>query len=198
MRISRDEWGLQIAEVTALRGTCLRRQVGCILTDENGIVLATGYNGVARGLSHCNETVMKPIYGEPEDMTRLINDPYDPKKRMKLEKWVQTKCVGHTPEHPYACLGALAESGTELNACMATHAEMNAIAQCPAIDRIHTCYTTTEPCISCTKMIMNTGCKRVVYRQDYAGSGFHIWASRSILSGKRIYEWLRVENEVST
>lgn len=33
----------------------MRRQVGCILTDENQRVLATGYNGPASGLPHCIE-----------------------------------------------------------------------------------------------------------------------------------------------
>ena len=55
MRISRDEWGLRLAQITSLRSTCLRRQVGCILTDSRGIVLATGFNGVPAGLPHCNE-----------------------------------------------------------------------------------------------------------------------------------------------
>jgi len=41
--------------VTSLRGTCLRRKVGCVLMDEYGIVLSTGYNGVARGLPHCGD-----------------------------------------------------------------------------------------------------------------------------------------------
>ena len=54
-RISRDEWGLRLAEVVALRATCLRRSVGCVLTDKHGFVLSTGYNGRAIGLPHCNE-----------------------------------------------------------------------------------------------------------------------------------------------
>jgi dCMP deaminase len=44
-----------MAELVATRGTCARRQVGCVLVDAHGRVLATGYNGVAAGRSHCNE-----------------------------------------------------------------------------------------------------------------------------------------------
>ncbi len=54
-RLSIDEWALMLAEVTALRSTCARRQVGCVLVDSSGRVLSTGYNGVARGVPHCNE-----------------------------------------------------------------------------------------------------------------------------------------------
>jgi dCMP deaminase len=55
-RLSRDNWALKLAQVTALRSTCNRRQVGCIILNSRGHVLATGYNGVASGLPHCNST----------------------------------------------------------------------------------------------------------------------------------------------
>ena len=53
MRPSLDQWGLSLARVVATRGTCARRQVGCVLVDEAGKILATGYNGVASGRPHC-------------------------------------------------------------------------------------------------------------------------------------------------
>lgn len=52
-RITRDQWALELAVVTAKRSTCVRRQVGCVLLNERGHVVATGYNGVAAGLEHC-------------------------------------------------------------------------------------------------------------------------------------------------
>lgn len=52
-RPSRDWTYLEIAKVVSLRGTCVRRQVGCVLTDEDGFILSTGYNGVASGRIHC-------------------------------------------------------------------------------------------------------------------------------------------------
>jgi len=55
MRPTKDEWLLELAGVVAKRGTCVRRQVGCVLADEVGHVLATGYNGVTSGAPHCNE-----------------------------------------------------------------------------------------------------------------------------------------------
>lgn len=44
---------LQVAEIIALRGTCRRRKVGCVLVDRYGRILATGYNGVPAGRTHC-------------------------------------------------------------------------------------------------------------------------------------------------
>jgi dCMP deaminase len=54
-RISRDEWLMEMARATAKRGTCARRQVGCVLVNQRYQVLSTGYNGNARGLPHCIE-----------------------------------------------------------------------------------------------------------------------------------------------
>lgn len=60
-----DEWAMALAKVTASRATCARRQVGCILLDARGQVLATGYNGPASKQPHCDEHRPCPGYNEP-------------------------------------------------------------------------------------------------------------------------------------
>ena len=57
MRPTIEAWGLDLAEVVAMRGTCGRRQVGCVLLNAQGHVLATGYNGPARGTPNCGDDV---------------------------------------------------------------------------------------------------------------------------------------------
>ena len=52
-RLSTDKYFLNIAEVVAQRGTCVRRKVGCVLVDSNNHIVATGYNGVAKKFPHC-------------------------------------------------------------------------------------------------------------------------------------------------
>ena len=54
VRPSWDEYFMQMAELTAQRSTCLRRQVGAIIVKEKHII-ATGYNGAPKGLPHCEE-----------------------------------------------------------------------------------------------------------------------------------------------
>lgn len=44
---------MESAWLWATRGTCARLQVGCVIADEVGHVLATGYNGAPRGADHC-------------------------------------------------------------------------------------------------------------------------------------------------
>jgi dCMP deaminase len=46
---------MEITRLVATRSTCLRRQVGAILVKDRNI-LATGYNGVPSGISHCDVT----------------------------------------------------------------------------------------------------------------------------------------------
>lgn len=53
-RISWDEYFMQMAELTAKRSTCLRRQVGAVIVKDKHII-ATGYNGAPKGLKHCAE-----------------------------------------------------------------------------------------------------------------------------------------------
>ena len=53
MRISADEMWLSVAYRVALRGTCARRRVGCVIVDIYGRIMSTGYNGVAADEPHC-------------------------------------------------------------------------------------------------------------------------------------------------
>lgn len=53
-RIGWDEYFMQMAELTAKRSTCMRRQVGAVIVKDRHII-ATGYNGAPRGLKHCDE-----------------------------------------------------------------------------------------------------------------------------------------------
>lgn len=49
-----DEYFMQMAELAATRSTCLRRQVGAVIVRHKHVI-ATGYNGVPRGMVHCEE-----------------------------------------------------------------------------------------------------------------------------------------------
>ena len=52
IRPSWDTYFMEITRLVATRSTCLRRQVGAVMVKDKRI-LATGYNGVPRGLPHC-------------------------------------------------------------------------------------------------------------------------------------------------
>lgn len=131
MRISRDAWAIQLATYTAKRSTCRRRSVGCLLLNEKGHIIATGYNGTPMKFNHC------------------VDSPQ--------------------------CPSAFAESGTSLDGCYAVHAEQNALLQCKDVWDIDTAYVTAAPCITCTKLLLNTSCNRIVFLEDYPTSGRVLW-----------------------
>lgn len=141
-------WGLAMAKLVATRATCARRSVGCVLVDHKHRVLATGYNGVASGLPHCNE-------GLP-------------------------------------CPGAAAPSGTQLDACHALHAEQNALLQCMDTDAIEVCYCTTAPCVTCTKLLLNTECQTIWFIDSYpqAEASRELWESAGL-------EWEQLTPELN-
>lgn len=67
-----------------------------------------------------------------------------------------------------ACPGVSAPSGTGLDKCMATHAEQNALLQCPDVQDIFEFYITDSPCPHCAKLLANTSVKHVIYDKHYS------------------------------
>lgn len=53
-RIDKDTYYYNIALEVSKRSTCLKRQYGCVLVN-NDEIIATGYNGSARGEDNCCE-----------------------------------------------------------------------------------------------------------------------------------------------
>jgi dCMP deaminase len=141
MRPSRDQIYIDVASVIARRSTCFRRSVGCVLVDKEGVILSTGYNGVATGRPHCNEEVEGGYSKE----------------------WELQAIKGY----PNKCPGADSPSGANLDACQALHAEQNAIIRLPDPRRLYTAYCTSSPCISCIKLFLGTSCQRIVFLQEY-------------------------------
>ena len=121
-----DEYFMEMAELARKRSTCLRRHVGAVIVKDNRVI-ATGYNGVPKGIRHCEETGC---------LRQQLNVP----------------------------------SGKMHELCRGLHAEQNAIIQAACMGSSiegGTLYCTTQPCVICTKMIINAGIRRVVIRESY-------------------------------
>ena len=76
-----------------------------------------------------------------------------------------------------ACARTLASpSGTRHELCYAIHAEQNAIIQAAKLGvsiEGATLYCTHQPCVICSKMIVNAGITRVVYARPYPDEFSH-------------------------
>ncbi|MCC3145724.1 cytidine/deoxycytidylate deaminase family protein [Halanaerobium sp. Z-7514] len=122
-----NEYFMEMAELVAKRATCLRRRVGAVLVKDRK-VLATGYNGAPKAISHCEET----------------------------------GCLRTELEIP---------SGERHEICRGVHAEQNLVAQA-AFHGVKTegstVYCTNQPCVICTKILINAGIKKIYYKNSYA------------------------------
>lgn len=126
-----DEYFFGIMDAVRQRATCNRGRAAAIIVRDK-MVLATGYVGAPKGLSHCDE--------DGHIMEKVIH--YD---------------------------------GVQRDHCVrTTHAEQNAIAQAAKhgirIDEAKI-YVNMEPCLHCTKMIINSGIKEIVCRKKYHAAG---------------------------
>ncbi len=127
-RPSWDQYFLKISKLVAERSTCMRRQVGAVITKENRI-LATGYNGAPNNVTHC--------FKRPGG------------------------CLREARNIP---------SGQRQELCIGLHAEQNAILQAAAFGvslKGSDVYCTHQPCVTCGKMLINAGIKRIVFLGSY-------------------------------
>ncbi len=72
-----NEYFMEITQLVATRSTCTRRQVGAVVVKEKHI-LATGYNGVPSGITHCDVTgclrdQLKVPSGERHELCRGLH-----------------------------------------------------------------------------------------------------------------------------
>ena len=77
-RIDKKNYYLDIAESVLERGTCLRRNYGAIIV-QNDEIVATGYTGAPRGRKNCDETGfcmrehLKIPSGQRYELCRSVN-----------------------------------------------------------------------------------------------------------------------------
>lgn len=127
IRLPWDEYFMNIARLVAERSTCLRRKVGAVIVRDKHI-LATGYNGAPKGLTHC----------------------------------LDVGCLRKELEIP---------SGERVEICRGIHAEQNALVQAARFGIAlegGTLYCNIQPCVTCSKLLINAGIKRIVYFEPYA------------------------------
>lgn len=89
------------------------------------------------------------------------------------------------------CAGAFAASGQNMDGCEAVHAEQNALLQCKDPDKIFTCYTySCSPCMNCLKLLLNSGCERLVFHEVYDQRVLDLWTKTG-----RSYEILQLPSQ---
>ena len=140
-----DRTRLRQAAEEAKLSTCVKWQVGCLITDKEGRIVATGYNGTPHGHKNCCD--------EYEDLAKLLERTKDDAKLHHADqRAIDQNMLDHR----------------EWSAKHEIHAEMNAILHSDRSDREGgTLYVTLQPCPQCAKMICASGVKRVVFGELY-------------------------------
>ena len=92
-RPSWDEYFIKLAEIAKTRSTCIRRQVGAVLVNENHQIVSTGYNGVPRGIEHCTKETCTKLFEESGEKNELC-----PAVHAELNAILQAASAGISPE----------------------------------------------------------------------------------------------------
>lgn len=134
-----DRLYLRMAFTWSENSYAIRRQVGCLIVKNNSII-SDGYNGTPSGFRNICEFEPDADKRFNENCTHkdLVND-YIAGRRLVT--------------YPYVL-----------------HAESNAIAKLAKSGNSSegaTIYVTDEPCLECSKMIIQSGIRRVVYSRSY-------------------------------
>lgn len=137
-----DKVFINIAKEISTLSKCVRTKVGAILV-KDGNIISMSYNGMPSGMDNCCEEKNYMQVG-----TAAWVDDY-------AEIWTEEDEVGR-----YRL-----ETKREV-----LHAESNAIlkaAKTGVSTNDSTLYLTMSPCVDCSKLIIQSGIKRVVYLEEY-------------------------------
>jgi len=177
-RPSEEEMIMHLAYSVSLHSTCIQRQVGAVITDEDYRVLSTGYNDTPQYSKSCFElysqcyrkikkkTVLQQVCQSIKYCPFCGTNLHFKKDLFKSEPKTIT-------EEEFICnscnkdLSNILSAGKELDFCRSLHAEENAILSNPYLSdksykksRNMIIFTTTFPCMLCAKKIANSGIKQ--------------------------------------
>lgn len=136
-----DKLYLRMAFTWSENSYAIRRKVGCLIVKNNSII-SDGYNGTPSGFRNVCE---------------YIPSPEDGRSISENNSWEELN-------------SNYANGGTLVTYPYVLHAESNAIAKLAKSNNSSegaTIYVTDEPCLECSKMIIQSGIRRVVYSRSY-------------------------------
>ena len=150
----------------SLQSHCIKRKVGAVLCDNAGYVVSAGYNEVPIGQKDCLEEygMCYRDFVRKNFKKELINKmEYCPKCKQKIKVDNNFHCA--------KCDNGLSEiipPYKALDKWRSLHAEETTILKTAHFQiENSTLYSTTFPCLQCTKRILYSGIKFVVYVDPY-------------------------------
>ena len=133
-RVDKINYYLDIAQTVAERGTCLRRNFGAIIVN-NDEIIATGYNGAPRGRTNCSDIM--------SCMREKLGVPKGQRYELCRSVHAEANCIISAPRSQMI-------GSTLYLACLdAKTGEL---------------YGAVEPCSMCKRLIINAGVEKVIVR----------------------------------
>lgn len=181
---SKDEYCSYFANAASYRSLDLSRQVGAAIFSDDCEVISLGCNEVPKaggGTYWSGEDGDHRDYAVGHDSNQQVKQDMARDALVRLQKgWLQDKYKSLSAER-LSVLALDAKDAPLKGAMLAdvieygrmVHAEMNAItdaARSRKSTQGATLYCTTMPCHLCTKLVIASGIKRVVYVQPYPKS----------------------------
>jgi len=156
---SDPEKAMREAVTISHRSKCFKRQVGAVLVDiDTNEIVSLGYNEGPLEKDICFKS------GKCTRSTKQICHKCG-------QKWsvVFDKCMGCNEPIPKDIRSVLKKN---LDLCIAVHAEERAILNALKVNKFkqekkYALYTTTFPCLICTRTIIEVGIKKIIYIDPY-------------------------------
>jgi dCMP deaminase len=147
-----DIYYLGITDSVSVRADCTRRKVGAIVVRDNAII-STGYNGSPPGEPGCLSDGACPRGRHYKTMGYGSMD-------------YSYHCGGCGPKVAWPCAMAVAPGSsydTGPGACIALHAEQNALIRAGDRAQGAILYCTEKPCDGCMRLIQGAGIQTAVW-----------------------------------
>ena len=171
-----DKAMMKTAELWAEQSYCKRKKVGAVLSSNDGRNLATGYNGTISGTPNiCEE--FKPIDDCNSEIIvcpkcngkGVIEEPYNAIEH-RCEFGNEGFLLDYVTKICDICKGEGKVCSEMITNEFTLHAEQNIITYCakngiPMKDTI--LYVTLSPCKTCSKLIIQSGIKKVIFKELY-------------------------------
>ena len=152
-RPSWNDYFLEIAEAVSRRGDCTRRQVGAVIVTQDHRIVSTGYNGAPPGDRGCLSAGACPRGQHLKIYSRTTI-------QVERNGMFSCTCGNAWPCEQYVEPGSSYDTGA--GACIALHAEQNALLYAFRAVRGADMFITDKPCDGCLKLIRGAQIRFIV------------------------------------
>jgi cytidine deaminase len=202
---TRDEYGMYLAKAAALRSADLSRQVGAAIFSSNGEIITLGANEVPKpgggtyfeGDEPDHRDFAQGVDYNEEEKRAMAREVIERMRDADVLKLPPSNARGEALDDVVDFMmnderGPLLKESRVMDVLefgRQIHAEMSALIDAARLGKSvngGTLYCTTFPCHMCTKLILGSGIKRVVYIEPYPKSFAEEMYGHSIALESRI------------